>query len=96
MSKKINTIKTVGICKRNLDCTRGCKGIFEYQIDGIKYYNVESSSHIGWFKIEKKYAIYVKKNNYEQFVSRKMLFDILFFEIIFGIILTLEILGAVY
>ncbi|MCU6752342.1 hypothetical protein [Bovifimicola ammoniilytica] len=50
LSKKINTIKTVGTCKEILNATRACEGILEYEIDGIYHYNAESSSHIGWLK----------------------------------------------
>ena len=96
LSKKINTIKTVGICKKNLDCSRGSKGIFEYEIDGIKHYNGENTTHLGTCKIGKKYTIYVKKYNHEKFVSRKVLIDLMFFIILFGIILMFDIFAAVH
>ncbi len=53
MNVKINSVKTVGICKKNLACSRGNKGMFEYEIDGIKHYNAEKTMHLGTFKIEK-------------------------------------------
>ena len=84
LSKKINTIKTVGTCKKILNATRACQGIFEYEIDGVYHYNAESSSHIGWLKEEKKYTIYVKKDNHEKFVSKKVITEWLFFVILFG------------
>ena len=84
LSKKINTIKTVGICNKIIDVTHGCEGIFEYEIDGIYHYNAESSSHIGWLKEGKKYTIYVKKDNHEKFVSKKVITEWLFFVILFG------------
>lgn len=96
LSKKINTIKTVGICKKNLDCSRGSKGMFEYEIDGIKHYNGENTTHLGTCKIGKKYTIYVKKYNHEIFVSRKVLIDLIFFIILFGIILMFDISVAVH
>ena len=85
LSKKINTIKTVGTCKKILNATRACQGIFEYEIDGVYHYNAESSSHIGWLKEGKKYTIYVKKSNHEKFVSKKVIIELLFFVILFGI-----------
>ena len=87
LSKKMNTIKTVGICKEILNATRACEGIFEYEIDGIYHYNAESSSHVGWLKEGKKYIIYVKKDNHEKFVSKKVLMELLFFVMIFLIFL---------
>ena len=96
LSKKINTIKTVGICKKNLDCSRGSKGMFEYEIDGIKHYNGENTTHLGTCKIGKKYTIYIKKYNHEIFVSRKVLIDLLFFTIFAGIITIFKIFEAVY
>lgn len=87
LSKKINTIKTVGTCKKIIDVTHGCEGIFEYEIDGVYHYNAESSSHIGWLKEGKKYTIYVKKDNHEKFVSKKVLMELLFFVMIFLIFL---------
>ena len=87
LSKKINTIKTVGTCKKIIDVTQGCEGIFEYEIDGVYHYNAESSSHIGWLKEGKKYTIYVKKDNHEKFVSKKVLMELLFFVMIFLIFL---------
>ena len=84
LSKKINTIKTVGTCKEILNATRACQGIFEYEIDGVYHYNAESSSHIGWLKEGKKYTIYVKKDNHEKFVSKKVITEWLFFVILFG------------
>lgn len=87
LSKKINTIKTVGTCKKIIDVTHGCEGIFEYEIDGVYHYNAESSSHIGWLKEGKKYTIYVKKDNHEKFVSIKVLIELLFFVMIFLIFL---------
>lgn len=87
LSKKINTIKTVGTCKEILNATRGCEGVFEYEIDGVYHYNAESSSHIGWLKEGKKYTIYVKKDNHEKFVSIKVLIELLFFVMIFLIFL---------
>ena len=85
LSEKINTIKTVGTCKKILNATRACQGIFEYEIDGVYHYNAESSSHIGWLKEGKKYTIYVKKSNHEKFVSKKVIIELLFFVILFGI-----------
>ena len=87
----MNTIKTVGMCNKIINATRGCKGMFEYQIEGIKY-NVESDSHIGWLKEGNKYNIYVK-NNHEVFVAKKVLVDLLFFVILFGIIFLVESIG---
>ena len=87
LSKKINTIKTVGTCKKIIDVTHGCEGIFEYEIDGVYHYNAECSSHIGWLKEGKKYTIYVKKDNHEKFVSKKVLMELLFFVMIFLIFL---------
>lgn len=87
LSKKINTIKTVGTCKKIIDVTHGCEGIFEYEIDGVYHYNAESSSHISWLKEGKKYTIYVKKDNHEKFVSIKVLIELLFFVMIFLIFL---------
>ena len=87
LSKKINTIKTVGTCKKILNATRACQGIFEHEIDGVYHYNAESSSHIGWLKEGKKYTIYVKKDNHEKFVSIKVLIELLFFVMIFLIFL---------
>ena len=87
LSKKINTIKTVGTCKKIIDVTHGCEGIFEYEIDGVYHYNAETSSHIGWLKEGKKYTIYVKKDNHEKFVSIKVLIELLFFVMIFLIFL---------
>lgn len=87
LSKKMNTIKTVGICKEILNATRACEGIFEYEIDGIYHYNAESSSHVSWLKEGKKYTIYVKKDNHEKFVSIKVLIELLFFVMIFLIFL---------
>lgn len=43
LSKKNNCIKTVGICKKNFACSRANKGMFEYEIDGIKHYNCEKN-----------------------------------------------------
>ena len=87
LSKKMNTIKTVGICKEILNATRACEGIFEYEIDGIYHYNAEISSHVSWLKEGKKYTIYVKKDNHEKFVSKKVLMELLFFVMIFLIFL---------
>lgn len=84
LSKKKNTIKTVGICNKVYGSSGGCRGAFEYQIDNIKYYNVESSSHIGWLKEGKKYNIYVKKDNHEIFISNRVLGDMKFFIILMG------------
>lgn len=84
LSKKINTIKTVGTCKEILNATRACEGIFEYEIDGIYHYNAESSSHVSWLKEGKKYTIYVKKSNHEKFVSKKLFVDLMFFIIVDG------------
>ena len=81
---KITSIKTIGTCNKIINATRGCQGMFGYQIDGIQYYNIERTSHIGWLKEGKKYKIYVKKNNYESFVSKKVIMDYLFFIILFG------------
>lgn len=85
LNVKINSIKTVGICRKNINCTRASKGMFEYEIDGVKHYNDEYKSHIGMCKIGKKYTIYVNKNNYEKFVSKKVLIDYMVFIITFGI-----------
>lgn len=82
---KINSIKTVGICRYIINCTRSCKGMFEYEIDGVKHYNGEATSHIGWLKEGKKYTIYVNKNNHEKFVSKKVLIDYMIFIIFAGI-----------
>ena len=60
LSKKINTIKVVGTCKKIIDVTHGCEGIFEYEIDGVYHYNAESSSHVGWLK-EGKSISYMSK-----------------------------------
>lgn len=83
---KINSIKMVGICKKNFACSRASKGMFEYEIDGIKHYNGEATSHIGTCKIGKKYTIYVNKNNHEKFVSKKVLIDYMIFIIFAGIL----------
>ena len=96
LSKKINTIKTVGTCKKIIDVTHGCEGIFEYEIDGVYHYNAESSSHIGWLKEGKKYTIYVKKDNHEKFVSIKVLIELLFLTSLEGIILILQVILVVY
>lgn len=96
LSKKNNCIKTVGICKKNLDCSRGSKGMFEYEIDGIRHYNGENTTHLGTCKIGKRYTLYVKKYNHEIFVSRKVIIDLLFFTILAGIILTASIFETVY
>ena len=84
LSKKINTIKTVGTCNKIIDVTHGCEGVFEYEIDGIYHYNAESSSHVSWLKEGKKYTIYVKKDNHEKFVSKKLFVDLMFFIIVDG------------
>ena len=96
LSKKMNTIKTVGICKEILNATRACEGIFEYEIDGIYHYNAESSSHVSWLKEGKKYTIYVKKDNHEKFVSIKVLIELLFLTSLEGIILILQVILVVY
>ena len=96
LSKKNNCIKTVGICKDNFACSRASKGMFEYEIDGVKHYNGEARAHIGTCKIGKKYTIYVKKYNHEKFVSIKVLMDLLFFTILSGIISIFKILEVVY
>ncbi len=85
LNVKINSVKTVGICKKNLACSRGNKGMFEYEIDGIKHYNAEKTMHLGAFKIEQKYTIYVNKNNHEKFVSKIVLIDYMIFIIFSGI-----------
>ena len=82
---KINSIKTVGTCWKHIACTRASKGMFEYEIDGVKHCNDEATSHIGTCKIGKKYTIYVNKNNHEKFVSIKVLIDYMIFIITFGI-----------
>lgn len=86
LSIKINSVKTIGICKENFECYHGNKGMFEYEIDGIKHYNCEKKAHFGTCKIDKEYIIYVDKNNYEKFVSRKFLDDLMFFIIFSGIL----------
>ena len=96
LSKKINTIKTVGICNKIIDVTHGCEGIFEYEIDGIYHYNAESSSHIGWLKEGKKYTIYVKKDNHQKFVSIKVLIELLIFTIFAGIMSIFNICVVFY
>ena len=85
LNVKINSVKTVGICKKNLACSSGNKGMFEYEIDGIKHYNAEKTMHLGAFKIEQKYTIYVNKNNHEKFVSKIVLIDYMIFIIFSGI-----------
>ena len=85
LNVKINSIKTVGICWKIINCTRSCKGMFEYEIDGVKHCNDEATSHIVWLKEGKKYTIYVNKNNHEKFVSRKVLIDYMIFIIFAGI-----------
>ena len=47
LSIKINSIKTIGICKVNFECYQGNKGMFGYEIDGIKHYNCEKKAHFG-------------------------------------------------
>ena len=96
LSKRINTIKTVGICKKILNATRACQGVFEYEIDGIYHYNAESSSHIGWLKEGKKYTIYVKKDNHQKFVSIKVLIELLIFTIFAGIMSIFNICVVIY
>ena len=96
LSKKINTIKTVGTCKKILNATRACQGIFEYEIDGIYHYNAESSSHIGWLKEGKKYTIYVKKDNHQKFASIKVLIELLTFTIFAGIMSIFNIFIVIY
>lgn len=96
LSKKNNCIKTVGICKKNLGCSRGSKGMFEYEIDGVKHYNSENTKHITTCKIGKEYTIYVKKYNHEKFVSIKVLMDLLIFTILEGIFTISYILEVVY
>lgn len=86
-SIKIKSIKTVGVCKKNFACSGGSKGMFEYEIDGIKHYNGEKTAHLGTCKIDKKYTIYVDKNNHEKFVSRKLLIDLMVFIILDGCVL---------
>ena len=86
LSIKINSVRTVGICKENFDSYQGNKGMFEYEIDGIKHYNCEKKTHFGTCKIDKKYTIYVDKNNHEKFVSRKFLINLMVFIILFGIL----------
>ena len=85
LNVKINSIKMVGICWKNINCTRSSKGMFEYEIDGVKHCNDEATSHIGTCKIGKKYTIYVNKNNHEKFVSIKVIIDYMIFIITFGI-----------
>ncbi len=85
LSIRINSVKTVGICKENFNSYHGNKGMFEYEIDGIKHYNAEKTMHLGTFKIEQKYTIYVNKNNHEKFVSKKVLIDYMIFIIFSGI-----------
>ena len=85
LNVKINSIKTVGICWKNINCTRASKGMFEYEIDGVKHCNDEARAHIGTCKIGKKYTFYVNKNNHEKFVSKKVLIDYMIFIITFGI-----------
>ena len=96
LSKKINTIKTVGICNKIIDVTHGCEGVFEYEIDGVYHYNAESSSHIGWLKEGKKYTIYVKKDNHQKFVSIKVLIELLIFTIFAGIMSIFNICVVFY
>ena len=86
LSIKINSVKMVGICRENFVCYHGNKGMFEYEIDGIKHYNCEKKAHFGKCKVDKEYTIYVDKNNYEKFVSRKFLSNLMFFIILFGIL----------
>lgn len=85
LNVKINSIKTVGICWKNINCTRSSKGMFEYEIDGVKHCNDEAKAHIGTCKIGKKYTIYVNKKNHEKFVSKKVLIDYMIFIIGLGI-----------
>lgn len=94
--EKRNTIKTTGICDKNLDCSGGSKGMFNYEIDGIKYYNGENTTHFGSFKIGKKYTIYVKKNNHKIFFSRKVLVDLMVFIIMAAIISMFQMLVVVH
>ena len=74
--------------------------MFEYEIDGIKHYDGEKTTHFGTFKIDKKYTIYVKKYNHEIFVSRKVLNEWLFLIILEGSItmcaICLEVLKTIY
>jgi len=86
LSIKLNSIKTVGTCKKKLDCSRGFKEVFEYEVDGVKYYNAEKTMHLGSCKVDKKYTIYVDKKNYEKIVSSKVVADAIFFTIFFGVL----------
>ncbi len=82
-SIKKNSVKTVGICKKNLDSVCGFKGKFEYEFNGIKYCSIEKYQHIGRCKVDKKYTIYVDKRNNSSVVSIKQLVDLMFFMIMF-------------
>ncbi len=81
---RLHSIKTVGICVKKLNSSRGFQEFFEYEIDGIKYCNLENSPHICSCKLNKKYTIYVNKNDYDKIVSGKVLADMLFFIIFFS------------
>lgn len=60
-----------------MNCTRGCKGMFEYDV--IKYCNAEKTQHVGSCKVDKEYTIYVDKKNNNSFVSIKVLANLMFF-----------------
>ena len=75
LSMKKNRVKTVGICKKNLDSFCGFKGKFEYEFNGIKYCSIEKYQHIGRCKVDKKYTIYVDKRNNSSIVSIKQFVD---------------------
>lgn len=85
LSIKINSIKTVGMCKENLECYHGNKGMFKYEIEGIQHYSCEKKAHYGKCKAGKEYTIYVNKNNYDKFVSEKFLGNLKFMMLFVGI-----------
>ncbi len=93
---KKNRVKTVGICKKNLDSFCGFKGKFEYEFNGIKYCSIEKYQHIGRCKVDKKYTIYVDKRNNSSIVSIKQFVDWMFFMIMFlGLIIFNCVMGII-
>ena len=95
-SIKKNSVKTVGICKKNLDSVCGFKGKFEYEFNGIKYCSIEKYQHIGRCKVDKKYTIYVDKRNNSSVVSIKQLVDLMVIMILLlGLIIFFCVMGII-
>ncbi len=96
LSIKKNRVKTVGICKKNLDSFCGFKGKFEYEFNGIKYCSIEKYQHIGRCKVDKKYTIYVDKRNNSSVVSIKQLVDLMVIMILLlGLIIFFCVMGII-